>query len=117
MVVPRVVNDLPVIGSQALIAMTSQSEVQRLRTQWPAFAMVPGDKLMAREEVLMQAAETLLGQGVLPDSDLRAGLAYAPIGDEQGNAYIPVAVIGAAVEPTPVMISVPLVIGGDPDER
>lgn len=56
MVVPRVVNDLPVIGSQALIAMTSQSEVQRLRTQWPAFAMVPGDKLMAREEVLMQAA-------------------------------------------------------------
>ncbi|MDQ2088459.1 hypothetical protein [Marimonas arenosa] len=117
LVVGRVINDLPVFGSNALVAMTSKAELQRLRTQWPVFRMEHSDKLLEREVVLLQSAEVLLDHGIAAGDDLRAQLGYAPVADEPGSAYVPVALIAGAVEPTPVMISVPLVSPGDFDER
>jgi hypothetical protein len=116
-VAKRSINSLPVFGSNVMVAITARGEVQRLKTQWPAFRMEGGDMLLGREEVLARAADTLADQGLSEKTELSAQIGYAPIADIPGSAYIPVALVSANDGPTPVLVSVPLVAPGDKDER
>jgi hypothetical protein len=116
-VVRRLINELPVFGSNAIVAVTDTGEVQRLKTQWPAFRLEPSDRLLGREEVMESAADTLVDQALSEKAELSAQLGYAPIADAPGSAYMPIVLISANDGPTPVLISVPLVAPGDKDER
>ena len=116
-VLQRVVNDLPVFGSNAIVAITDRAEVQRAKAQWPAFRMDRGDKLLARGAVLEAAADVLVDSGVSEKAAVSARLGYAPVGGLPGNPYVPVAMISVVDGETPMLVSAPLVEPGDADER
>jgi hypothetical protein len=116
-VVERVVNDLPVFGSNAVVAVTDRAEVQRARAEWPAFRMDRTDKLLDRGAVLEEAADALVDSGVSEKAAITARLGYAPVGGLPGAPYVPVAMIAVVDGETPLLVSAPLVEPGDADEQ
>ncbi len=116
-VMERVVNGLPVFGSNAIVAVTDRAEVQRAKAQWPAFRMDRSDKLLERGTVLEEAADALVDSGVSEKAQVTASLGYAPIAGVPGSAYLPVAMIAVVDGETPMLLSAPLVQPGDADER
>jgi hypothetical protein len=115
-VLERVVNDLPVFGSNAIVAVTGQAEVQRAKAQWPAFRMDRTDKLLERGAMLEEAADVLVDSGVTERAAITARLGYAPVNGIPGNPYVPVAMISVVDGETPLLVSAPLVEPGDADE-
>ena len=113
----RLVNNLPVFGSKAIIAITGRGQVQRLKTQWPVFRLDARDALLLRADVLNRAGDALVDQNLPATSVLKAQIGYAPADDTVGSAYIPVALISAIDRTTPVLISVPLVKPSVSDDR
>jgi hypothetical protein len=116
-VVERVVNDLPVFGSNAVVAVTDRAEVQRARAEWPAFRMDRTDKLLDRGAVLEEAADALVDSGVSEKAAITARLGYAPVGGLPRAPYVPVAMIAVVDGETPLLVSAPLVEPGDADEQ
>jgi len=115
-VMQRQVNKLPVFGSNAVVALAGEGEIQRLRTQWPAFEMDPDGKILEREAVLKNTAEELLDQKVSSEAKISAQLGYMPLEGVPGADYIPVALIAVEDDLTPLLISAPLVQAGGRDD-
>ena len=115
-VMQRQVNKLPVFGSNAVVALAGEGEIQRLRTQWPAFEMDPDGKILEREAVLKNTAEELLDQNVSSEAKISAQLGYMPLEGVPGADYIPVALIAVEDDLTPLLISAPLVQAGGRDD-
>ena len=102
-VVQRVVNELPVFGSDAVVAVNDRAEVQRAKAAWPAFRMDRSDKLLERGAVLEEAADVLVDSGVSEKAAITASLGYAPVGGLPGNLYVPVAMIAVVDGETPML--------------
>ena len=115
-VVDRRIEDFRVFGSSAVVAIAPTGDVQRLRTQWPAFRISEGDRLQERETVLRETAETLADMDVTGDAEITAQVGFAPVADEPGAPYIPIALVAVTHGETPVLLSAPLVSPGERDD-
>lgn len=85
--VTRRIRELPVLGSRARVAIAGRGGIQRLRVDWPAFALRKGLRLRQRDVVTREIVNLIMRQDPVSlvgvrGSDLKRfvsiSLAYAP---------------------------------------
>jgi hypothetical protein len=115
--VSRTVNKLPVLGSDARVAINAKGEVQRARIAWPAFELDRGDGLLSRAEVSRNAVAFMLDQGVRANVTMKARLGYAPLSPEGRSKMLPVLILSINDGPTPMLLTAPLVAPPSEDDE
>lgn len=100
--VKRRVNQLPVYGSEARVAVNAGGEIQRALVKWPAFRLSPGLTLRQRSSVVEEAVRQILLQSPHADLKITAYLAYAPRDDDDRMVrYVPAVIVSVYAPPTP----------------
>jgi hypothetical protein len=103
--VRRKINQLPVYGSQARVAVNNGGEVQRAMVKWPAFRLGAGLVLRKRPAVVDEAVQQILRQSPRPDLKMQAYLAYAPRDDDDSIVrYVPAVILSVYALPTPYQL-------------
>lgn len=115
----RKVNNLPVVGSLARLAVSNGGQSARLLMRWQQFLLLPAVQLRPRSAVVDDIAARILNSEQGADVDLRIILGYAPA----GPYFVPVAVVSFADPLSGEQQLVPLVntspdqdLDGRPDE-
>ena len=106
--VPRQVNDVPVLLSDARVVINNDGQLQRMRVTWPVFRVQPEVAMLDRKAVVERALTALGAEGVFDAKEIRAQLVYAPSGDDEATSYVPAIVVSALADPTPVQVVVPV---------
>ncbi len=86
--IPRIVNGLPVMGSEVRAAVSNVGHVARLLVRWPQFMPQPGLTLRSRAAVIEEIAQYLMSAEHGARVPLGIYLAYSRF----GQRYIPVAI-------------------------
>jgi hypothetical protein len=103
--VKRRINQLPVYGSEARVAVNSGGEIQRALVKWPAFRLSPGLSLRQRSSVVEEAVRQILRQSPRADLKITAYLAYAPRDDDDRMVrYVPAVIVSVYAPPTPYQV-------------
>ena len=106
--VPRRVNDLPVLLSDARVVINNDGQLQRLRVTWPTFRLQAEVALLDRKAVVERALTAFRAEGIDQAKEIRAQLVYAPSGDDEATSFVPAILLSALADPTPVQVVVPV---------
>lgn len=103
--VNREINELPVYGDGARVAVSPEGQIQRLGVNWSEFHIPAELKMRSRRSVIKQAMDEIMTQD--PDSEMKveAHLAYAEVNE---GSFKPVAVLSVHSKPTPYQVVVDL---------
>ncbi|MGD8395167.1 MAG: PKD domain-containing protein [Candidatus Eiseniibacteriota bacterium] len=87
---PRMINDYPVFGSRARIAVSNLGDPARVQIKWRQFRLVPDLETSVRDEVVRAIAERIWDaeRGTDVEVDIELGYGWTPAG------YAPVARVG-----------------------
>lgn len=110
----RRLGDLPVLGSNSMVALNPNGEVQRAGINWPSVTS-RGDKVMSPSDVSKRAVEALIAEGVPRNAAVDARLAFVPSADG-GDLILPSVIYTIEAQPTPYVVSVPIVMGSGDDD-
>lgn len=114
--VQRRFGELPVLVSDARIAVNQRGQIHRVRITWPQLSLEPKMRLVEAPNVLDRAAQVLLEHDVSANAEVRGKLGYVPRDDRDPTVVVPAVLYTVLDSPTPFMFSVPVAEPAENDD-